>query len=64
VLIEKPGRHPGQIAGRTPYLQAVHLDGPKDLIGQIASVEIVATSPNSLLGRRVDERYSAGECPT
>jgi tRNA-2-methylthio-N6-dimethylallyladenosine synthase len=64
VLIEKPGRHPGQIAGRTPYLQAVHLEGPKELIGQIASVEIVATGPNSLLGRRVDERYSAGECPT
>jgi tRNA-2-methylthio-N6-dimethylallyladenosine synthase len=64
VLIEKKGRHPGQIAGRTPYLQAIHLDGPKELIGQIAPVEIVATGPNSLLGRRVDERHSAGECPT
>ena len=64
VLIEKHGRHPGQIAGRTPYLQAVHLDGPKQLIGHIAPVEIVATGPNSLLGRRVDERHAAGECPT
>ena len=27
VLFEKPGRHPGQIAGRSPYLQAVHATG-------------------------------------
>ena len=27
VLIEKPGRMPGQIGGRSPYLQAVHMDG-------------------------------------
>jgi tRNA-2-methylthio-N6-dimethylallyladenosine synthase len=64
VLIEKKGRHPGQITGRTPYLQAIHLDGPEELIGEIVPVEIVATGPNSLSGRRVDQRYSAGECPT
>ncbi len=27
VLIDKPGRMPGQIAGRSPYLQAVHAKG-------------------------------------
>jgi tRNA-2-methylthio-N6-dimethylallyladenosine synthase len=64
VLIEKKGRHPGQIAGRTPYLQAIHLDGPEELIGEIVPVEIIAAGPNSLSGRRVDERYPAGECPT
>jgi tRNA-2-methylthio-N6-dimethylallyladenosine synthase len=64
VLIEKKGRHPGQVAGRTPYLQPVHLDGPEELVGQIVPVEIVATGPNSLSGRRVDQRLSAGECPT
>jgi tRNA-2-methylthio-N6-dimethylallyladenosine synthase len=64
VLIEKKGRHPGQIAGRTPYLQAIHLDGPEELIGEIVPVEIVAAGPNSLSGRRVEPRYSAGECPT
>jgi tRNA-2-methylthio-N6-dimethylallyladenosine synthase len=64
VLIEKLGRHPGQIAGRTPYLQAVHLDGPQELIGEVVPVEILATAPNSLLGRRVDETPTAGECPT
>ncbi|MBV8848871.1 MAG: tRNA (N6-isopentenyl adenosine(37)-C2)-methylthiotransferase MiaB [Methylobacteriaceae bacterium] len=64
VLIEKKGRHSGQIAGRTPYLQAIHLDGPEELIGQIVPVEIVATGPNSLAGRRVNHGSSAGECPT
>ena len=27
VLFEKPGRHPGQLVGRSPYLQAVHAAG-------------------------------------
>jgi tRNA-2-methylthio-N6-dimethylallyladenosine synthase len=64
VLIEKRGRHSGQIAGRSPYQQAVHLDGPEELICQIVPVEIIAAAPNSLLGRRVEETHSAGECPT
>jgi tRNA-2-methylthio-N6-dimethylallyladenosine synthase len=64
VLIEKRGRRSGQIAGRSPYQQAVHLDGPEELIRQMAPVEIIAAAPNSLLGRRVEEMHSAGECPT
>ena len=51
VLFEKPGRHPGQIGGKSPYLQAVHVDGPETLIGRVASVEIVECSSNSLYGR-------------
>ncbi|MDB5530873.1 MAG: tRNA ((37)-C2)-methylthiotransferase MiaB [Devosia sp.] len=51
VLIERPGRMPGQVGGRSPYLQAVHLDGSPDLIGAIHQVEIVGTSTNSLVGR-------------
>ncbi|WP_423069474.1 tRNA (N6-isopentenyl adenosine(37)-C2)-methylthiotransferase MiaB [Devosia sp. CN2-171] len=53
VLIEKPGRHPGQIGGRSPYLQAVHMDGPTRLIGQIIPVEIVEARNNSLIGKIV-----------
>jgi tRNA-2-methylthio-N6-dimethylallyladenosine synthase len=64
VLIEKRGRHAGQIAGRSPYMHAVHLDGREALIGNVVPVEILAAAPNSLLGRRVEERHSAGECPT
>ena len=54
VLFEKPGRHPGQIVGKTPYLQAVAVDGPARLIGEVALVEIVGTSSNSLFGRLVE----------
>ncbi|WP_332701044.1 tRNA (N6-isopentenyl adenosine(37)-C2)-methylthiotransferase MiaB [Devosia sp.] len=51
VLIERPGRMPGQVGGRSPYLQAVHLEGSPDLIGAIHQVEIIGTSTNSLVGR-------------
>jgi tRNA-2-methylthio-N6-dimethylallyladenosine synthase len=50
VLFERQGRKPGQIAGRSPYLQAVHGDGPRNLIGQIVDVDIVSAGPNSLTG--------------
>lgn len=51
VLFEKPGRHAGQIAGRSPYLQPVQVDGDPALIGRVVPVEITATGPNSLFGR-------------
>ncbi len=50
VLFEKPGRTPGQLHGRSPYLQAVHVDGPADLIGTIAPVRISKATRNSLSG--------------
>ena len=50
VLIERPGRHPGQLSGRSPYLQAVHVEGPDRLIGQIVPVRIEAGSKMSLAG--------------
>jgi len=50
VLFEGKGRKPGQIAGRSPYLQAVHVEGPEALIGHIAEVDISAAGPNSLSG--------------
>ena len=49
-LFEKPGRHPGQLSGRSPYLQAVHCDGPTDLIGQIVPVRIAGAAKMSLSG--------------
>ena len=50
VLLTGPGRHPGQIAGRTPWLQPIHLMGDQNLIGTIVPVRVVATMPNSLSG--------------
>ncbi|XSG81576.1 MAG: tRNA (N6-isopentenyl adenosine(37)-C2)-methylthiotransferase MiaB [Methyloligella sp. ZOD6] len=50
VLFERKGRKAGQIAGRSPYLQAVHSEGPESLLGQIVEVDITAAGPNSLTG--------------
>lgn len=50
VLFEKPGRHPGQLSGRSPYLQAVHCEGPDRLIGQIVPVRIDVANKMSLAG--------------
>jgi len=56
VLFEKAGRHPGQLVGRSPYLQLVHAEAGPDILGQIAQVEIQAAGANSLSGviRRTD----------
>ena len=53
VLFEKPGRHEGQVIGRTPYLQSVHANGDASLIGELVDVEIIGVGPNSLRGRLV-----------
>ncbi len=53
VLLEKPGRQPGQLGGRSPYLQAVHLDADSDLIGTIQRVHITGVGSNSLNGELV-----------
>jgi tRNA-2-methylthio-N6-dimethylallyladenosine synthase len=52
VLMEKSGRREGQIAGRSPYLQAVHCPGEERLIGQIVPTRIVSAARNSLAGER------------
>ncbi len=54
VLFEKPGKHPGQIVGRSPWLQAVQADAPPRLIGTIAPVTIEAVGANSLFGALKD----------
>jgi tRNA-2-methylthio-N6-dimethylallyladenosine synthase len=50
VLFEKPGRRPGQLIGRSPYLQAVHAEAAPEQLGRILPVEILACGPNSLAG--------------
>jgi tRNA-2-methylthio-N6-dimethylallyladenosine synthase len=59
VLFEKPGRHAGQIAGKSPYMQAVHVNGEVELIGRVAPVTIVAAGSNSLAGRLAGEAEEA-----
>jgi tRNA-2-methylthio-N6-dimethylallyladenosine synthase len=53
VLFEKPGRLAGQLVGRSPYLQPVHVMAPSSLIGEIAGVRITGIGANSLSGMLV-----------
>ena len=61
VLFTGPGRHPGQIAGRSPYLQPVHMLGPVSRIGTETRVKIAATFPNSLSA--IDAQEVVPSCP-
>ncbi len=54
VLIERKGRKPGQVAGRSPHLQAVQLEAPDALIGSIVPVRIGKAGPNSLFGTQCE----------
>ncbi|MFZ1991821.1 MAG: tRNA (N6-isopentenyl adenosine(37)-C2)-methylthiotransferase MiaB [Alphaproteobacteria bacterium] len=63
VLFDKPGRHPGQMGGRSPYLQAVHVDdaAAEVAIGEIHRVEIIAAHTMSLTGRLALKSRAAAE---
>lgn len=60
VLFEKPGRHAGQQVGKSPYLQAVYVDGPAGLVGSVASVRILAAMSNSLNGSVASTEGNSG----
>jgi tRNA-2-methylthio-N6-dimethylallyladenosine synthase len=59
VLFDRAGRKPGQVQGRSPYQQSVHVDGPIGLIGSIVEVDIIAASDNSLTGRLASAQAAA-----
>ena len=61
VLFDKPGRHAGQIAGKSPWLQAVHVEGPAEGIGRVGVVEIVEKGSNSLFGRLIAFKDEKGD---
>jgi tRNA-2-methylthio-N6-dimethylallyladenosine synthase len=50
VLFERAGRHPGQLVGRSPYLQPVQVDAAPALIGTTTPVTITEIASNSLFG--------------
>jgi tRNA-2-methylthio-N6-dimethylallyladenosine synthase len=51
VLLERAGRHPGQLVGRTPYLQPVHLEFSDGEIGDVVQTFITENRPHSLAGQ-------------
>ncbi len=51
VLFERPGRYPGQLTGKTPYLQQVQADADATFLGRIVPCEITTAGTNSLFAR-------------
>jgi tRNA-2-methylthio-N6-dimethylallyladenosine synthase len=65
VLLDRPGRATGQLMGRSPYMQSVHVAGmPATALGAIVELHIAAAYANSLAGVPVDgadRRRAAGQ---
>ena len=64
VLLEKAGTKPGQAIGRSPWLQPVHVENARNLIGRIRDVRIAQVLSNSLKGELVVQNANAmaGSC--
>lgn len=54
VLLERPGRKPGQLIGKTPWLQSAVVNIPGACIGDIVEVEITGAMPNSVETRPIN----------
>ena len=53
ILLEKKGRHEGQLIGRSPWLQSVVVEGDLSEIGHMLTVKVASSGPVSLLAERV-----------
>jgi tRNA-2-methylthio-N6-dimethylallyladenosine synthase len=58
VLLEKPGRLPRQLVGRSPYLQAVQVMAPAKLIGSVRHVTVTEVGSNSLFAALADKNHA------
>jgi tRNA-2-methylthio-N6-dimethylallyladenosine synthase len=59
VLFERPARNPGQMVGRTAYLQPAHVMASPDIIGQVLPVKIESLERYSLKGELAPARQRA-----
>jgi tRNA-2-methylthio-N6-dimethylallyladenosine synthase len=64
VLFERAARNPGQIVGRTAYLQPAHVMAPPEIIGQVKPVRIESLERYSLLGKLAATNPAATLSPT
>tara|TARA_R110000772_G_scaffold45012_4_gene103317 strand:+ start:3947 stop:5233 length:1287 start_codon:yes stop_codon:yes gene_type:complete len=51
ILLERNGKLNGQLVGKTPWLQSVHIIAPELAIGDMVDVTIESAGPNSLQGK-------------
>jgi tRNA-2-methylthio-N6-dimethylallyladenosine synthase len=63
VLFERPARNPGQIVGRTAYLQPAHVMASDDIIGQVLPVTIESLERYSLLGSLTSPPVASSPVP-
>lgn len=64
VLLERPGRHAGQMVGRSPYMQAVVVDAPAEAAGRMVEVDIDTVNSFSLNGRITGGEWPPAEIVT
>jgi tRNA-2-methylthio-N6-dimethylallyladenosine synthase len=58
VLLERAGKRPGQLIGKSPWLQSVHLE-TSAAVGELIDVELVSAGPNSLGGAEIGTQGEA-----
>jgi len=58
VLLERAGKRPGQLIGKSPWLQSVHLE-TSAAVGELIGVDIVSAGPNSLGGTEIGTQGEA-----
>jgi tRNA-2-methylthio-N6-dimethylallyladenosine synthase len=59
VLLDRPGRHPGQLIGRSPYMQSVFVSAPETMLNTVQRLQVVAANPNSLAANLLERRACA-----
>jgi len=59
VLFDRRGKHAGQLVGRSPYMQAVHVTAGERYLGAVAAVRVEQGHANSLAGVLLDPAGAA-----
>ena len=54
LLLERAGKLPGQLIGKSPWLQSIHVIAEGAAIGDMMEVEIISAGPNSLGGAMLE----------
>ena len=64
VLFDRRGSRSGQLVGRSPYMQSVHVDLPDSYLGEMMTVKIDEAKPSSLAGVVVEKIDRVSQMPS
>ena len=64
VLFDRRGSRSGQLVGRSPYMQSVHVDLPDSYLGEMMTVKIDEAKPSSLTGVVVEKIDRVSQMPS